>query len=101
MSEPTKVLTNEYLKGIMTDAMVDRGFFGNIDELLTPGIYVGGANTSSGTFPDNIHSWQYGTLEVIVSRPPRVIQRIIAEDGAVATRVWQPPKWTAWKILTS
>lgn len=100
MSEIVKVLSNEYLKGIMSDAMVERGLFFNIDELLIPGIYIGAADMSTGTYPTDDVGWKFCTLEVIPARNPRVVQRITSETGEAATRVWISSYWTPWKMLT-
>lgn len=97
----TKQLSEAILKELLTDAMVVRGYFYDVDETRTPGIYHGSADDVTGTLPDfgSRGSWIYGTLEVIKGRSPRVIQRWTSDTGDVATRTWLSG-WRAWKQLT-
>lgn len=39
LTTQTKVLTNAILKGILSDAMLDRGHLNDIDTCITPGFY--------------------------------------------------------------
>lgn len=99
----TKELTNSLLKTKMTDALVLRGSFSNIDECKTPGIYEGGGPSGTGTFPNFGTNWTYGGLEVIPARGGRLIQRLTSETGDCAQRCWvtgQTSYWTGWKKLT-
>lgn len=100
----TKELTNALIKSKLTDAMVLKGSFYNIDEVKTPGIYKGGGNSCSGTYPNFGSEWGYGALEVITARGERLIQRLTSETGDCAQRCWvtgQTSYWTGWKRLTS
>lgn len=79
---PTKELTNALLKGKMTDAMVDRGYCLDLDNVTLPGYYSVGDATLNR--PGNI----YGTMEYRVSSTFRS-QVIRTLTGCIYQRVGQ------------
>lgn len=94
----TKELTNDLLKGKMSDAMVYRGYVLNIDSCKTPGIYLMNSNTISAT-PGPYSGWNYGVLEVFV-RGTDVIQRIThLYGGNMAVRSCVLDIWNPWYII--
>lgn len=97
-----KPITNNLLKGIMTDAMVYRGDCLDIDNTFFPGIYACTAEAMAGTLPNfpGTGAWNYGGLEVFKVRAPRICQRMTSESGDVAVRLWNGT-WYPWKLMTS
>lgn len=102
MSTQGKALSNAVLKEILTDALVLRGYFSNIDETVNPGIYRGnGASPQSwqGTFPSDDFDWAYGSLIVIPTRYT-AMQILISESCKIALRILANGSWKRWHILT-
>lgn len=64
MSENVKVLSNEYLKGVMTDAVVNRGRCSDINTCRQAGVY-GITPMDTVNIPSQING--YGILKVEVS----------------------------------
>ena len=54
-------LTNDLLKGVMTDALVNRGYVSDVSLCTTPGVYYSDINTQGW---DVTLSSKYGTLIV-------------------------------------
>ncbi len=94
---PTKELTNDIVKGIMVDAMVDRGRCEDVDTLVKPGVYIFDTNTK------NLPNWsfQYGIAEVFI-RFESIYQRITAYPGSMmAVRIGRPGDWIPWNFFKS
>lgn len=96
MSE-AKALSNDCLKGIMTDALVDRGACTDIDADMPVGIYRTYPSTQ-GTFPPHRGNFfRYGILIVLPKRGNNIYQMLIGEEGEFATRIRYGGSWMPWK----
>lgn len=100
MSDKVMELTNEVLKGIMTDAMVERVIFTDLDETKDPGIYRGGGADSTGTIPTSDPKWYYGVAIVMKSRQG-TIQILFSNSLDVAIREFKnhDSTWCDYRIL--
>lgn len=97
-----KGLSNALLKGILTDALVERGYFSDIDGTVNPGIYRGNGGspaTWQGTFPSDAYDWVYGSLIVLPTRYT-AMQILISESCKIALRILANGSWGRWRILT-
>lgn len=95
-----KVLGNETLKGIMTDAMCCRssGYAGCIEDCTQTGYYVliFGATTTQTPPPSG--GWEISILEVIQRSSNDLVQRLTeTESGKVFVRTCRLGAWRAWK----
>lgn len=96
MSE-AKALDNTVLKGIMTDALVDRGNCVNIDADMPVGIYRTHPGTQ-GTFPPSHGNFfRYGILIVLPKRGSNIYQILISEEGEFASRIRYGGSWMPWR----
>lgn len=99
MSE-AKALDNTVLKGIMTDALVDRGNCVNMDDDMPVGIYRTHPGTQ-GTFPPvNGNFFRYGILIVLPKRGNSIYQILISELGEIASRIKYNNVWKPWRQPT-
>lgn len=79
MSETTKVLSNEYLKGIITDAVVSREYCSDLDTCFSPGVYY--TNPETLNLPDPRFS--YATVLVFSFNNNIIDQFVIAKEYMV------------------
>lgn len=95
-----KAMTNALLKGILTDALADRGSCVNLDSTdMLPGVYTTHPQ-SSGTFPSALGgNAKYGLLIVFPKRFGSIWQILLAVDGNIAIRVYNADTWGVWKAL--
>lgn len=92
-----KALDNTVLKGIMTDALVDRGSCVNIDDDMPVGIYRTNPSTK-GTFPPSRgYYFHYGILIVLPMRGNSIYQMLMSEEGEFASRVKYGGSWMPWR----
>ncbi len=94
----TKLLSNEYLKSLMQDAMLFRGECTDINADLLPGIYTP-TSTCMGTLPPNLgNQLQYGLLIVFPKRGiNKRYQMGIGENGKFAVRSsGDNGNWQSW-----
>lgn len=97
MSVEAKALSNDCLKGIMTDALAPRGNCPNIDDDLPIGIYITNPFTQ-GTFPPyRTNCFRYGILIVLPKRGNNIYRMLIGEEGELATRIRFGGTWLPWK----
>ena len=95
----SKKITNAFLKGKMTDAMVDRGYCSNLDSCTSLGVFWTTVETT-GTFPPNIAGMaRYAIVENLNRGGFQIFQRLTSEDGrqAVRTRSLSSGTWSPWK----
>ncbi len=90
MSE-AMILTDTVLKGIMTDAVVARGYPKDLDAVLQAGVYQVGGNTENGLPGAGI----YGVM-VVYATSSYVLQVIYATGGVQYQRYRQSSGWAAW-----
>lgn len=94
MAETIK-LTNELLKGKMTDAMVYRGTGKCLEDCILPGYYLLDGDSTT-TEPEPYPSWKYSILEVM-KRGADILQRITNIDGyPVIVRSKRMGVWQSW-----
>ena len=94
----TKNITNAFLKGKMTDAMVFRGEISNLDECKQTGFYSLSPSLTVSANPPNIPSWNYGIVEVFPRYGVQVFQRITTAYGVSVERIWNT-SWSSWQKI--
>lgn len=91
------VLTNDYMKGVMTDGLVDRGVCVNLDSDMMPGVYTTIEETK-GTMPTKMGSFaKYAKLVVYPKRYSTIFQMLISENAMMAFRTMHNGSWLPWK----
>ncbi len=100
MSETT-TLTNDMLKAILSDAMVNRGICSDIDSIYQNGIYQSPGAEGVGTFPTEENKWKYGGMIVASMRGHRVLQILSSDVGDIAVRMSfsDHAGWHKWRIV--
>lgn len=89
-----KPITNNLLKGVMTDAMVNRGRANtDLAEVTTPGIYEISPYYGATGFPPE--AYQYGILEVFASGD-FLFQRYTTHRLTLYSRCRFRGVWGAW-----
>lgn len=95
--EEAMVITNTFLKGVMTDAMVDRSVCTDLDSCRTPGFYILRTQDTICENPPNVANWNYGTLEVLCRGGSNWLQRISTIGGHIVYRWGDANVWGSWR----
>ena len=114
MSKAT-VLTNDLLKGVMTDALVRRGSVTDIDTTTTPGVYtVEPSRFSKGVVFGIPSTYRYGTLlvlgnemfitQIYIPHQSYTVSQYVEMSNYtsdLALRVRYEGVWTKWRLITA
>lgn len=87
----TKLLTNEVLKGVMSDAVLQRGRAADVDTATTSGIYT--INTDSGSINAPITP-MYAVMAVFADSNSVVLQLCCSMTNP--SRLYYRLKWGNW-----
>lgn len=100
MSDRTTIATNAFLKGLLTDAVVDRGSIKDANEAIEAGVYIMDGNSSNPT--QNVPTLQ-GVLIVFAHGATKVqIYASINNSCAMYFRLnWYGTGWRDWMKITS
>lgn len=94
-------LTNNLLKGVMTDALVYRGLCTDFDTALKPGYYKAAQQMGTINYPPS--SYQWGILEVLVAEE-FILQRYtphqFGSSKALYYRMSSQGVWNPWILIS-
>lgn len=99
MSDKTIPLTNDLLKGVMTDALVYRGICLDMNTCLTPGYYQV-QYQSTKNIPSGVY--EYGILTVkatatFISQEYMPHNHNAGQTYRTLSRVWTEKAWSNWR----
>lgn len=94
-------LSNNLLKGVMTDALVYRGICADFDTALQPGYYKVASQMGSINYPPSSYKW--GILEVLVAAE-FILQRYtphqFGSSKALYYRMSSQGVWNPWILIS-
>lgn len=101
MEEKIEILSNDILKGILTDALVTRPTKASFDEMTQSGVYSIGTETVKSGYPAAI--FEYGVL-IVAATEPFMAQIYIphnwmAGQHLLAFRVAHNGNFNKWIVL--
>lgn len=108
-------LTNDLLKGVMTDAIVKRGYITDLDTATTPGVYtVEPSRFAEGVTLGIPTSYRYGTLlvlgnemfitQIYIPHQSDTVSQYVEMSNYtsdLALRVRYEGVWTKWRLITA
>lgn len=96
MSE-SKVLTTDVLYSLLPNNPLYRKYGHNIDETISPGIYIANGIAATGTVPPILgKDIFYGIWIVLPVRNDIVTQIVIGKSGKMALRTGNIGAWNDW-----
>lgn len=100
MAEATPI-TNDLLKGVMTDAMVYRGVCADFDIAMKTGYYEAAHHLGTKNYPPGAYKW--GIVEVLNAQSfalQRYTPHQLTSSKAVYCRISNNGEWNPWVLLT-